>query len=448
MRVSLIIFCTTVSFFLWTCQNLEDASPSNRQTFIHLYEGPYGITAHDLEIVSDGFVIVGEMSVPPSGSAVDSIVTVVFKVDKMGNRIGDFRFYSGGSGKSIIHHPTGGYIVVGDWIKKNLDPPNVANGLISSAHIMLLGENLDSLFSDYRTDVKPDSIPKTDYYGGSVTIDAGGNVIVLGTYIEGSSLTQVGVPERTFIRSYTKNATSLALNWEKDYDLIDRNFKNAKSVHTNNNNIIWAAGIARTVGEVTNSYVEIPYVQQNSEFINDDKIGETASQLYTAADIQPAKSAAFGYGVVGTYSQTTDGSEANIFFMNVDAGGTIIDESVRYFDGIDSKESGDAISDSTASTIVDEGGAITSTYDGGFVVAGSLDNGTGNGEKDIFLAKISAPPFYNVIWVKTIGGSGAEVVSAIKETSDRGLLICGTNTLSGAANVFLIKTDKNGELKN
>jgi hypothetical protein len=27
-------------------------------------------------------------------------------------------------------------------------------------------------------------------------------------------------------------------------------------------------------------------------------------------------------------------------------------------------------------------------------------------------------------------------------------LICGTNTLSGAANVFLIKTDKNGELKN
>lgn len=54
----------------------------------------------------------------------------------------------------------------------------------------------------------------------------------------------------------------------------------------------------------------------------------------------------------------------------------------------------------------------------------------------------------NMMWAKTLGGSGDETVSAVRETSDGGLLICGTNRLGNYSTIFLIKTDKNGGLKN
>jgi hypothetical protein len=450
MRTSPILLYILCAVLLWTCQNIEDAAPSKRKTFLHLFEGPYSIVANDMEIVNGEYIIVGEMSVPPSGNAVDSVVTVVFSVDNKGNRIGDFRYYQGSRGKSIVHHPDGGYIIVGDSIKRNLDPPNVANGLVSSAFGLLLNDAFDSVYSIRRTDVQHDTIPKTDYYCSAVTLDDDDNIIVLGTYVLGSSPTQVGVPERPFLASYAKNGDALTLNWTQDYDLIDRSYQNARSVHTRNNTIIWASGVARTVGDVTVSYVDIPVAEENSVFVNSSKIGETENQLFLPKDIQPAKNNAFGYGVVGSYSEpnATDGSKSNIFFMRVNAAGTIIEESVRFFDGIISKETGAELDDNTESSIIDEGQAIAATFDGGFVLAGTIESipGTGNGGKDIILIKVNA--FNDLVWIRTLGGSGDEVVSSIKETPDKGLLICGTNALSGASSVFLIKTDKNGELKN
>jgi len=38
-------------------------------------------------------------------------------------------------------------------------------------------------------------------------------------------------------------------------------------------------------------------------------------------------------------------------------------------------------------------------------------------------------------------------VSTIRETEDRGLLLCGTASLGEVPSIFLIKTDKIGELK-
>lgn len=447
MRVFVIIFCILTSFLLWTCQNIEDASPSKRNTFIHLYEGAYDITANDMIAVADGYVVVGEMSVPPTGSAVDSIVTVVIKADINGNQVGDIYIFQGGSGKSIAQHPNGGYIIVGDRIKKDLNPANVADGIISSARILVLDNNFVEQFSITKSG--PEDSIKTDFYGGSVTIDPSGEVIVLGTYVKGGSGNQTGVPERPFLLGFTKSGNTLTLDWEQDYDLIDRNYKNSKSVHVNtNNNIIWASGIARIQGDVTFSYVSIPVVEPNSVFTNNSTLGEINDQLFSPSDIQPAHSSSFGYGVVGSYSEptATDGSKSNMFFLKVDALGNIIHGSERFFDAVLSSEN--VSIDSTLSEIIDEGLAITSTSDGGFVLAGSMLTipTKGNGARDIFLVKLNA--FGDPVWNTTIGGSGDEVVSSILESADGGLLICGTNNLAEASTVFLIKTDKNGELKN
>lgn len=446
MRVRYIIFLLVGSALFWTCQNLEDSNLS-RRTFINLYEGPYDITAHDIEIISDGYVVVGDMSISSEGSSSDSIVTVVFKTDKRGNQIGDFYYFMGGSGKSIVRHPDGGYVIVGDSIKKDLSPQNVADGLIASARILVLDENFMEVFRATNSGTE-DSI-RTDYYGGSVTIDENGNIIVLGTYVEGIG-TQTGVPERPFIKSLTKNIdNSLSQNWQQEYDLIDRNYRNSISVHASNNSIIWASGIARDVGDVTVSYVSIPFVEQNSVFINSSTIGASDIQLFLPNDIQPATSSAFGYGVVGSYSEpnATDGSKSNMFFLRVNSGGTIVEGSERYFDAILSADNS-ALTDNTLSSIKDEGLAITSTSDGGYVLCGTMETipEKGNGARDILLVKVNS--IGDPIWNKTIGGTGDEVPCSIKETSDGGLLICGTNTLGSASSVFIIKTDKNGELKN
>ena len=164
--------------------------------------------------------------------------------------------------------------------------------------------------------------------------------------------------------------------------------------------------------------------------------------------MQPSNSPALGYGVIGTYSKATDGSEGNMFFFRVLPNGNIIPGSDRYFDGIESFKSDSLDINKNFSTIVDEGEAICSTSDGGFVLAGSFTTNPekGNGGKDILLIKVNF--LGNIVWSKTFGAGGDETISAIREASDGSLLICGTSDLGDYSSIFLMKTDSNGEIKN
>ncbi len=85
-----------------------------------------------------------------------------------------------------------------------------------------------------------------------------------------------------------------------------------------------------------------------------------------------------------------------------------------------------------------------STNDGGFVLAGSFKSTAAN--LDIFLLKVNE--LGDPVWFKTFGGSGDETPVAIREDENGNLLVCGTNELGNYATVFLMKTDRNGELKN
>lgn len=438
MRLFPLLLICIVSFTLCTCNNLEDASLSSRKTFLKIYEGPYSIIATDIEIVPDGFVVLGNMQVTE-----DSVVTIIFKTDNEGNRISDYFSFPGATGKSFKHF-TGGYIIVGDSIKTNPSSPLVANINVASARILILDENFGNAkyrtFSDTSTH---DSNPYiADYYGESVTVSDDGRVILLGTYREGVE-GQLQVPLKPFVLALKANLTR---DWIRVYDLINRNYDNARSIHFYNEKVYWASSIERIQGDLTFSYVSVPVVQNESVFINYSLWGETTDQLYKTNDIQPAKDPAFGFGVIGTYSEATDGSKANIFFLKTDASGTIIPSSIKYYDAIGSS-TGQAI-ESTTSQIIDSGEAIASTSDGGFVLAGTYESNPqlGKGLKDIFLIKIDFTG--NPVWMKTFGGSGNEDVVSIVETDDEGFLVCGTSTIGTYATPILIKTDKKGELKN
>ena len=103
-------------------------------------------------------------------------------------------------------------------------------------------------------------------------------------------------------------------------------------------------------------------------------------------------------------------------------------------------------SEQTNSISQDEGLALTATSDG-FVLAGALTSTptVGNGGKDILLVKLDA--MGNLLWKRTMGGTGDETITSIRETSDKGLLMFGTNTINGLSSMMLIKTDENGEIK-
>lgn len=446
MRKSFLVILAA-SCIVFTCKNIDTADPSPRSTFIKFYEGPQTMEAAAVERIPGGFAILANTI---TSSNEESIVqTVLIETDESGNRIGDFHLFSNITGKSfksvVTNGAISGYIIVGDSIYIDPTAEQAANVLISSMSVLVLNSSFQEEKRIYISDQKPLSgnhPVKDDFYGGSVNLTGTGSAIVLGTFREGI-VNQQSAPAEQLL--FGLNA-SLDSSWVKYYPLLSNTYANAKSIHYSNGNIIWASAIADVQGDFTSSYITVPYVKEQSVPVNFSTLGETSTQLFLPSDMQPASSPAFGYGVVGTYSESPDGSKGNMFFLRVGTDGTIIPGSDRYFDGISSFAS--ATVDKNTSEIVDAGEAIASTSDGGFVLAGTLTTipEKGNGGKDLLLVKVNAAG--DLVWIKTIGGTGDEVPAAITETSNGDLLICGTNSLSGYASVFLMRMDKNGELKN
>lgn len=445
---SLLSFVLIITALV-ACNNLEDASPAKRATFVKLFEGPYDLSASSIELIPGGYIILGNENIVLSDTAYSQ--TVLIELDENGNRIGEIHAFGGGTGKSfkpiMNNGSVGGYIVVGDSIYIDPQAEQAANVSIASMRILVVNAAFDpntvkSVYISDRIPLSQSHPVKTDFFGGAVNLTPNG-VIVLGTFKEGL-INQQAAPEKQLLFALNNNQDS---TWFKTYDLLTNTYANARSVHYSNGKIIWATAIADVQGDFTSSYIAIPKVSEESVFENFNVFGQNSTQLFLPQDIQPHKSPVFGYGVVGTYSETTDGSNSNMFFLRVDTEGNVVPGSDRYFDGIESLLPGASDIDKNLSSIVDNGEAITGTSDGGFILAGTMTTNPakGNGGKDLLVVKLTGNG--TMLWAKTFGGSGDEVVSAIRETPDGGLLFCGTNKLGDYSSIFVIKTDKNGELK-
>ncbi|MFZ2904983.1 MAG: hypothetical protein WAZ98_02150 [Cyclobacteriaceae bacterium] len=445
-----LTFLIIATWTLTNCNNIGDADPSMRETFIKFYEGSYSMSASSVEITQNGFVILGNMLVKRLDTTFSQ--TIMIETDNNGNRIGEIHDFPGGTGKSFKALTDGagvltGYIVVGDSIYTNPQEPQAANVIVSSMSILIVDSEFENSRYLYITDRLPISNGhpiKDDYYGGTINLTDNG-VIILGTFKEGVP-NQQAAPAQQLLFGLDSNLDSV---WFMKYPLLGNTFSNSRSIHYKNGKIVWAASVQEIQNNFISSYVTIPFVGEQSTYENNSPIGQGELKYYSANDIQPAYSPAFGYGIVGTYSEEIDGSNSNLFFAKVDHSGNIVNESDLYFDGIESFKGGfSPLTDKSLSSIVDGGEALTSTQDGGFVLAGTFTTNPekGNGARDLFLVKLNKSS--QVVWMKTFGGSGDETPVAIRETSNGDLLVCGTNTLGDFASIFLMKMDKNGELKN
>jgi hypothetical protein len=94
-------------------------------------------------------------------------------------------------------------------------------------------------------------------------------------------------------------------------------------------------------------------------------------------------------------------------------------------------------------TNLETGLSVQQTSDGGYVVAGRTDS-YGNGPQ-VYLIKTNS--FGDTIWTRIYGGSGAEYVYSIQQTTDGGYIVAGFTNSFGAGydDFYLIKTDALGD---
>jgi hypothetical protein len=133
-----------------------------------------------------------------------------------------------------------------------------------------------------------------------------------------------------------------------------------------------------------------------------------------------------GYIVAGYTNSFGEGYD-DIFLIKTDANGNII--WAKTYGGTD----------------YDDASSVQQTSDGGYIVAGTTWSfGAGGG--DIFLIKTAANG--NVIWAKTYGGTDWDGAYSVQQTSDGGYIVAGTtwSFSAGAEDIFLIKTDENGDI--
>src|SRR5687768_17059814 len=95
---SLLSFVLIIAALV-ACNNLEDASPAKRATFVRLFEGPYDLSASSIESIPGGYIILGNENIVLSDTTYSQ--TVLIELDENGNRIGDIHAFGGGTGKSF-----------------------------------------------------------------------------------------------------------------------------------------------------------------------------------------------------------------------------------------------------------------------------------------------------------------------------------------------------------
>jgi hypothetical protein len=144
-----------------------------------------------------------------------------------------------------------------------------------------------------------------------------------------------------------------------------------------------------------------------------------------------------GYIITGNTSSFGTGNDFDVYLLKTDANGNMLWQ--KNYGGTGSFWVDD-----------DEGRSVAQTSDGGYIIAGwTRSYGTLNGTiktEDVYLIKTDSNG--NLLWQRTYGGTSFDTSFSVSQTVDGGYIITGETSSYGAgdSDVYLIKTDANGNL--
>lgn len=412
---------------LFSCSNLGDAKPEQRNSFVYFYGSNQNMISSAAALDADGIATVGFKS--PSLTDFTDPTMVLMKSDLKGKTIWqkDFPKLFGRAIKPIAD----GYLVAADSIKieTNSTTGNSTTRLRANFFKMDLQGNITYQYT-------AGSII-TSILSNSINTDAQGNVYLIGTVVRGPG------DRSAYAAKFKPTGSVYSIAWFQDFDLQTRNYDNGRTVQvTSTGAIVWPSSVQSTQSR---SYAAFPLVKPGATFENNGLFGEVDdanNYNYVVNDLQPS---ALGFVAIGTQYTIATGNNptgTNFFFVMLDKQGNVQKASAKYFnDGTDVTQN-PGISD-----VEDSGVAITTSVDGGFLLTGVLNStpSRGNGGKDLLIIKVDA--FGSPQWTRSYGGTGDEVVNSAMQTADGGYLLSGTSTVQNFASMFIMKLNSNGELK-
>ena len=163
--------------------------------------------------------------------------------------------------------------------------------------------------------------------------------------------------------------------------------------------------------------------------IKADENGDTVwTKTYGGASIDQGNSVAQtsdgGYIIAGTTESY--GSGGDVYLIRADENGDTV--WTKTYGGVNN----------------DQGNSVAQTTDGGYIVAG-YTNSYGAGESDVYLVKTDENG--DTIWTRTYGGVNNDQGNSVAQTIDGGYILAGTtNSYGVGGDVYLIKTDENGNV--
>jgi hypothetical protein len=430
MRTWHVILIFIVSSTL-SCDPFENTKPTTSAFFIKQYVGPYDYQAVDVQQNNNHYFIAGNMTIRE-----DSVVSFIIKVDGRGDLVQPIQYYPGCTAKSFYIPKSGitGMLLLGDSIKLNPAAADVADIEVRSIKLYHLNDAGEVIKTKTLKDTRNVSKQFIDFKGNALTQNEAGDIIILGNLHK-----DLTTPEETFLTALN---TDLSEKWNQQYTLIDvdqadYNYSNNQRIYASQGDLIWATSLSKKSGDFREGYLGVSVVVEASTFKNFSTHKETPNQNLIASGITPDLYS--GYAMIGTRTKT-DGSLANVFFCKVDREGNIQPDSFKYYDGVLSSTGNNILMDDSQAQ--DEGLAISSTPDGGYILAGSTKNGIQS--RKLLLIKVDGDG--NISWLKTMGGNGDYVVTHVMTDGDGNLIFVGTNTIEGLSSIFLIKTNSFGEI--
>lgn len=345
------------------------------------------------------------------------------------------------SGQSVISTTDGGYAILGFTQSMDGDITDKQN------------ESFDYWVLKFDA---TDQLQFSKTYGGTAD-DRGKSIIQTqdgGYAILGSSFsTDEDVSENAGLEDYwlAKLDASGTISWQKSFGY--QGTDSGISVIQTNNNGYLITGVL----DVTAS---------NGEGNSDARNNRHAGGDYWAIKLDASGNFEWSRYFGGNFSDTPEGvveTQDGSFIIagGSDSADTDISSNIGTYDFwvIKISATGDLIWEkSFGGDEIDEARAIIDSGDGNFIIAGDTRSSTNNvsnnnGAADLWVIKISADG--DLIWEKSLGGSGFDVARDIKRTQDNGFILAGSSRSSdidvsenkGQNDAWIVKLNSDGNIE-